>query len=98
MKLPYKTYGLEGRTVTIKPKVLMDESSLLSSSVVEPWRYAEQKAVVVQETPYFLTVEIQKHRAPHSWGDSTPYKTAIHKHDIYAGNIIMKTLDGERVG
>lgn len=93
-KQMYKPYGLVGRTINVRTNKLMAPSMLLDPSVIDPWRWGEQKAYVEYESPYFITVTILLHKAPHSWGKSTPYRTTIHKHDISRGEVILKDLDG----
>ena len=80
-KTPFKHYGLEGQTISVKRKA--------GESDAYPWGYAEQEMKVEKETPYFLSCTVLPHRNPHKFKTSRPYRTTLHKHDIQAGNIII---------
>ncbi|MCD8396122.1 MAG: hypothetical protein LUD12_02855 [Lachnospiraceae bacterium] len=90
-------YNLAGQTIRIRPRELMEPSMLLDDNTTDPWRWAEHKAEVVQETPYFLVLKILPQYNPHGYGVSREYNTTIHKHDIRSGVYILKDEDGNRI-
>ena len=90
----FKYYGLKGKTVKIKMKESREDPD------ADPWAYQgsmEQRARVAAETPYYLTLEILPHFNPAGFGESAPYPTTIHKHDILTGRMILRTLGGVQI-
>ena len=76
-----KTYGLTGTTVKVKLKA--------GNSDAYPWQGLEVPVKIIGEYPYFLLGLVLPHRAPNGWGESTPYRITLHKHDIYSGEMII---------
>lgn len=93
MKRFWKNYGLKGKSILIRRKAPND-----AIHASEPWSYDQQKAIVVDETNCFLTLEIQPHMNPEGFAESKPYCTSVHKHDIATGVYQLKRLNGTVIG
>lgn len=61
----------------------------------DPWCDGELPvlAKIIQETKYFVTVEIQPHAHKKGKPFSSPYRQAIHKHDIWSGAIKVEPIE-----
>jgi len=82
IKMPYKDYGLTGKTVKVKKKHSGDSSG-------EFWAYKEQTVEVIMETDCFLRIVALPHLHPEGLDTSKPYVTTIHKHDILIGEYLL---------